>query len=158
MMISVIGAGNGCSQHAYALAEAVGAEIGRRGHTVICGGLNGVMEAVCKGAKSAGGRTIGILPGEDRNAANPYVDTPVVTGLGYARNILVALTGQVAIAVDGEYGTLSEIAHALGYNKPVIGLKTWLLTRPDGQLERKLIVAEDPVDAVEKAIAAASQT
>lgn len=158
MMISVIGAGNGCSQHAYALAEAVGAEIGRRGHTVICGGLNGVMEAVCKGAKSAGGRTIGILPGEDRNAANPYVDTPVVTGLGYARNILVALTGQVAIAVDGEYGTLSEIAHALGYNKPVIGLKTWLLTRPDGELERKLIVAEDPVDAVEKAIAAASQT
>lgn len=125
---------------------------------MICGGLNGVMEAVCKGAKSAGGRTIGILPGEDRNAANPYVDTPVVTGLGYARNILVALTGQVAIAVDGEYGTLSEIAHALGYNKPVIGLKTWLLTRPDGELERKLIVAEDPVDAVEKAIAAASQT
>ena len=157
-MISVIGAGNGCSPHAYALAEAVGAEIGRRGHTLVCGGLNGVMEAACKGAKSAGGRTVGILPGEDRTAANAYVDTPVVTGMGYARNVLVALTGQVAIAVDGEYGTLSEIAHTLGYDKPVVGLKTWLLTRPDGELERKLIVASDPVDAVAKAIAAGMQT
>ena len=154
MIIAVIGAGNGCTPETYALAEAVGREIGKRGHALVCGGLNGVMEAACKGAKAFDGVTIGILPGEAPGSANSYVDVPIVTGLGYARNILVALTGQVSIAVDGEYGTLSEIAHTLGYDKPVIGLKTWLLTRPGGEMESHILVADGPADAVEKAIAA----
>ena len=143
MIIAVIGAGNGCTPETYALAEAVGREIGKRGHALVCGGLNGVMEAACKGAKAFDGVTIGILPGEAPGSANSYVDVPIVTGLGYARNILVALTGQV-----------SEIAHTLGYDKPVIGLKTWLLTRPGGEMESHILVADGPADAVEKAIAA----
>ena len=129
----------------------VGREIGARGHTLVCGGGNGVMEAACKGAKAAGGITIGILPGPDRAGANPYVDYPIVTGIGYARNSLVAMNGDVCIAVEGEYGTLSEIGFALAYNKPLVGLKSWTLIRGDGEREPRLNVASDPADAVARA-------
>ena len=155
MIIAVIGKGDGCSAEAYALAEAVGREVARRGHVVVCGGLNGVMEAACKGAKSEGGDTIGILPGEDPRGANPYVDTPIATGMGYARNAIIVLTAEAAIAIHGEYGTLSEIALARGYDRPVVGLRSWSLTRPDGAADRSIIPADDPSDAVEKAIQAA---
>ena len=151
MYIAVLGKGDGCSQAAYALAEEVGREIGSRGHTLICGGRNGVMEAACKGAKAAGGTTVGILPGDDRAGANQYVDFPIATGIGYARNVLVTLNADACIAIDGEFGTLSEIGHALGFGKPVVGLKTWTLTRADGAPEQKLQVASGPGDAVAQA-------
>ena len=112
------------------------------------------MEAVCKGAKSAGGSTIGILPGNDPNEANRWVDIPVCTGLGYARNVIVVKTGRAVIAVDGAYGTLSEIGHALGDGIPVIGLGTWTLSR-NGVVDQGIEPADGPTDAVEKALDAA---
>ena len=153
MIIAVIGAGDATAEIA-GLAEHVGAELGRRGVTLVCGGLGGVMEAACRGAKSAGGTTIAILPGNDPRDANPWVDYPVCTGLGYARNVAVVKTGRAVIAVGGAYGTLSEIGHALGDGIPVVALKTWDLRR-EGLPERSLILAKDPLDAVEKALKAA---
>ena len=100
LLISVIGAGK-CDAETYVLAEQVGHELARRGAIVVCGGLGGVMEAACKGAKSAGGRTIGILPGESYRDANPYVDIPIVTGIGEARNSIVVRTARAIIAVGG---------------------------------------------------------
>ena len=140
------------------MAEDVGRELARRGVTVACGGLTGIMEAVCRGAKSAGGVTIGILPGRAAADANNYVDIPIVTNMGYSRNAIVVYTGRAIIAVGGAYGTLSEIGYALGEGIPVVGLKTWELSRNgDGQLvDGAIIAASDPVDAVEKALAAAT--
>jgi len=110
--IAVIG-GNQCSPQETELAEEVGRELARRGAILICGGLSGVMEAACKGAQSEGGITIGVLPGDNRQAANPYVQIPIVTGMGYARNAIIVKSAQAIIAIDGVYGTLSEIGHAL---------------------------------------------
>ena len=154
MLIGVIG-GRQCSAEDAELAEAVGRGLARRGAILICGGLGGVMEAACKGAKLAGGMTIGILPGDSRDAANPYVDIPIVTGLGYARNVVVAKSSQAVIAIHGSYGTLSEIAHALQSGIQVIGINTWRLFL-DGQPDASIILAEDANDAVEKAIAIAT--
>ena len=150
MFIAVIGAGR-CSAHVAALAEAVGHELARRGAVLVCGGLGGVMEAACRGAKSAGGLTVGILPGVSRRDANPHVDVPVVTGMGEARNVLVVQSAQAVIAVSGEYGTLSEIAHALKIGIPVVGLSTWRLTK-DGQEREAIIRAVTPQEAVDKAL------
>ena len=100
---------------------------------------------------SEGGLTIGILPGDNRQAANPYVQIPIVTGIGYARNVAVVKSAQAVIAIDGSYGTLSEIGHALQSGIPVIGLNTWSLSI-DGQLDSSIIPAENPKDAVNKAI------
>ncbi len=113
------------------------------------------MEAACKGAREAGGHTIGVLPGASRSDANEYVEFPIVTGMGFARNAIIVLTADVLIAVDGSYGTLSEIAMALGYGKPVIGLETWKLTPGSGVEDDRIVRAEGPVQAVEQAIAAA---
>jgi uncharacterized protein (TIGR00725 family) len=123
MRVSVIGGGR-VDGETYETAVAVGEELATRGHTVVCGGLGGVMEAVCRGAAAEGGRTIGVLPGEDRRAANEYVDTAIATGLGNARNVLVVVNGDAAIAIDGSTGTLSEIGHALDFGRPVAGLDT----------------------------------
>ena len=153
LIISVIGEGDARPDIAE-LAEAVGAELARRKVTVACGGLGGVMEAVCKGAKSAGGTTIGILPGNDPNQGNQWVDIPILTGMGYARNVIVAKTGMAVIAVGGAFGTLSEIGHALGEGIPVIGLRTWALSR-NGVPDNSIVVASNPAEAVEKAIEAA---
>jgi uncharacterized protein (TIGR00725 family) len=150
MFIAVIGAGR-CSAHVAALAEAVGHELARRGAVLVCGGLGGVMEAACRGAKSAGGLTVGILPGVSRRDANPHIDIPVVTGMGEARNVLVVQSAQAVIAVSGEYGTLSEIAHALKIGIPVVGLSTWRLTK-DGQEREAIIRAVTPQEAVDKAL------
>jgi hypothetical protein len=149
MFISVIGAA-ACDEKTYALAEEVGRELAQRGATVVCGGLGGVMEAACKGAQSAGGRTIGILPGASHREANPYVDIPIVTGIGEARNAIVVRSGRAVIAIGGEYGTLSEIAFALKFGIPVIGLGTWQLARGDKSLD--IIEAKDARDAVELAL------
>ncbi len=156
MIIAVIGGSDAKPQHV-ALAEEVGRELAQRGATVVCGGLKGVMEAVCRGAKEAGGTTIGILPGRSSRDANSYVDIPIVTSLGYARNVIVVHTGEAAIAIGGAFGTLSEIAHALGEGIPVIGLSTWPLTvRGDGDpIGDGLIPASTPQEAVDKALTAA---
>jgi uncharacterized protein (TIGR00725 family) len=150
MFISVIGAGR-CSAEVAAQAEAVGRELAKRGAVLICGGRGGVMEAACRGAKSAGGLTVGILPGSSRQEANPYVDIPIVTGIGEARNVLVVRSGQAVIAVDGEYGTLSEIAHALKLGIPVVGLGTWQLLK-DGQERQAIVRAQSAQEAVERAV------
>jgi len=109
------------------------------------------MEAACKGAQSEGGVTIGILPGESRQAANPYVQIPIVTGIGYARNVAVVKSAQAVIAIGGSYGTLSEIGHALQNGIPVIGLNTWSLSR-NGQQDNSIIPAQNPTEAVNKAL------
>jgi len=123
-IVGVIG-GSEVSPSLYAAAETIGREVAARQAVLITGGLAGVMEAASKGAKAAGGLTIGILPGLSPNDANPYVDLPIATGLGEARNIIIVRTADVLIAVGGGYGTLSEIAFALRLQKPVIGLDTW---------------------------------
>ena len=152
LFISVIGS-NKCSPKDAEAAEELGAELARRGATLICGGLGGIMTAACKGARSAGGTTVGILPGSRREDANPYVDIPIVTTMGEARNVVVACSGQAVIAICGEFGTLSEIAYALRNNIPVIGLNTWSLSK-GGQVDDSIIVAHSPKDAVDKALAA----
>lgn len=153
MVIAVIG-GSNCTKQVARLAEEVGRELGHRGVTLVCGGLGGVMEAACRGAKAAGGLTIGILPA-GREEANPYVDIPIVTGMGYARNVIVVRSAQAVIAIDGSYGTLSEIAHAISYHIPVIGLGTWHLSL-DGQEDTSILRASTPQEAVERALAVAS--
>jgi uncharacterized protein (TIGR00725 family) len=124
-------------------AEEVGRLIARREGILVCGGKAGVMEAACRGAKSAGGLTVGIIPGSNKTEANPYVDIVIATGMGYTRNSLVVMNADVVIAVDGEYGTLSEIAYAIVYGKEVIGLGTWDIAG--------VVPAKDAADAVERA-------
>lgn len=124
LRIGVIG-GSRTGEEFLKLAHEVGRLIARHGAILVCGGLGGVMEEAARGAKEAGGMTIGILPGSHTAEANPYIDIPIATGLGYSRNSLVAMNADVLIAVDGEYGTLSEIAYGRIYGKEVIGLGTW---------------------------------
>ena len=123
-LIGIIGAGQ-CEDDVRQLAYDVGKGVADAGHAVICGGLGGVMEAACRGAKDAGGLTIGILPGETSDTANPYVEIPIPTGLGVARNVIIVRSARVLIAVSGGPGTLSEIGFALQFGVPVVGLQTW---------------------------------
>lgn len=123
MHVSVIGGGT-VNDEEYEIARRVGQILANRGHVVVCGGLGGVMEAVCQGASDHGGETIGILPGDDRSKANPYVSTAIATGMGNARNPLVVLNGDATIAVDGGPGTLSEIGLALDYGRPVAAIQS----------------------------------
>jgi uncharacterized protein (TIGR00725 family) len=152
MFVAVVG-GAQCSRDEAKLAEAVGFELAKRGATLICGGLGGVMAAACKGARSAKGKTVGILPGYTREEANSYVDIPIVTGIGEARNVIVVNTAQAVIAIGGKFGTLSEIAYALRNKIPVVGLNTWSLSK-NGRLVKSIIAAQNPKEAVEKALAA----
>jgi hypothetical protein len=123
MRVSVVG-GSTVSSRERERAADVGRLLAQRGHTVVCGGLGGVMAAACRGASEAGGLTIGILPGADRDEANEFVEEVVVTGLGHARNALVVLNGDAVVAVDGGGGTLSELGYASVYDRPVAGLGT----------------------------------
>ncbi len=151
MIIGVIG-GNKCSGNVCEIAEAVGKYIAESGAHLVCGGLGGVMEYACKGAKLAGGKTIGILPGMDKADANEYVDIPIPTGLHTARNMVIIHTADVLIAIDGGYGTLSEIAFALNVGKPVVALQTWSLELA-GKVDDELFLhVDDPKTAVELAI------
>lgn len=126
LRVSVAGSAQASPQE-IAVAQEVGSLLARRGVVLLCGGLGGVMEAACQGASSAGGITIGILPGTDPNAANPYVTIPIPTGLGEARNALVATASDALIAIGGRLGTLSEISLALRNGIPVVGIGTWTL-------------------------------
>ncbi len=158
--ISVIG-GSDSNKSVLEMAEAVGEEIAKRGAAVVCGGLGGVMEAVCRGAKKHGGITIGILPTDFKEHANSYVDIAIPTGMGYARNFLVAKTGDAVIAIAGSAGTLSEMAIAWFSDRPVIALvssggwaKRLAGTKIDERRQDVVIAAETPQDAVEKAFKA----
>jgi len=122
--IGVVGAGD-CSEEIYTISSEVGFLIGKNGWVLICGGLGGVMEGAAKGCIRAGGLTVGILPGEQKDSANPFITIPIPTGLGEGRNLLVVRASDVLVAIAGGYGTLSEIGFALKIGKPVIGLKTW---------------------------------
>jgi uncharacterized protein (TIGR00725 family) len=132
-------------------AEAVGRALAERGAVVVCGGLGGTMEAACRGAKAAGGATVGILPGSDRADANPYVDVALPTGLGEARNALVVRAADALVAVGGEWGTLSEIALALRAGKRVVGLGTWELSKAGRPIEG-VVAAKDAAEAVALAL------
>lgn len=148
--IAVIGNSKASAQE-IKLAEEIGREIAKSGAVLVCGGLDGVMEAACRGASSAGGLTVGILPGTDRKDANQYVQIPIVTGIGYARNVIVVKSAQAVIAVGGGYGTLTEIGYALKNGIPVIGFDTWILAR-NGKNDDSIIRAETAADAVAIAV------
>jgi uncharacterized protein (TIGR00725 family) len=149
-MIAVIGAGK-CTPEEAALAEEVGRLIAQGGATLVCGGLGGIMEAACRGARTAGGQTVGILPGLDRADANPHVELAIATGLGEARNTLVVRAAQAIVAIGGEYGTLCEIGFALRTRVPLIGLNTWQLARR-GRLETHFHEATDAAEAARLAL------
>ena len=152
--IAVIGGGQ-CSSEEAKVAEKVGHELARQGAILVCGGLGGIMEAACRGASAEGGITVGILPGDKRQTANSYIQIPIVTGIGYARNIMVVKSSQAVIAIGGNYGTLSEVAHALQGGIPVIGLNTWSLAR-NGQPDDSIVLAQNPAEAVSKALTLAT--
>ena len=123
-IIAVIG-GNESSADLLRDAGTVGRGIAERGAVLICGGRGGIMEAACRGAVEAGGETIGVLPGADAQSANPWVTIPLVTNMGSARNLIIVQSAAAIIAIDGRYGTLSELAFALDFGVPVVGLRTW---------------------------------
>jgi uncharacterized protein (TIGR00725 family) len=150
-IIGVIGSSK-AEPDVLAMAEEVGIEIARNGAAVVCGGMTGVMEAVCKGARKEGGLTIGIIPSDDKMDANPFVQIPIVTGMGMGRNVMLVKTADVVIAVGGEYGTLSEIAHALNIGKKVIGLRTWKLEKAHTKSIPNLIEVDTPKKAVALAL------
>jgi uncharacterized protein (TIGR00725 family) len=143
--VAVVGPGEAASVGEIEAAEAVGRGLAQAGATVVCGGLGGVMAAVCRGAAAAGGLTIAILPGTDRSAANEWAGVVIPTGLGEMRNALVVRCADAVIAVGGAYGTLSEIALALKTGLPVVGLGTWSIDGVQG--------ADSPADAVTRALA-----
>jgi uncharacterized protein (TIGR00725 family) len=141
--VAVVGSGT-ASGELYEKAREVGRLVAERGGTVVCGGRSGVMEAVARGATEAGGTAIGILPDEDRKRANEYLSYSIATGTGHARNLAVVCSGDVVIAVGGEYGTLSEMGLALKVGRPVVALESW-------DLGEHVSVAATPEEAVEAA-------
>lgn len=149
MRVSVIG-GSTITDEQRETARELGRTLADRGHELVCGGRGGAMAAVCRGARGHGGHTIGILPGENRAAANSYVETAIATGMGNARNALVVLNGDAVIAVDGGSGTLSELALALDYGRPVAGLDTHRIDGVDG-IEH-VETPEGAVEHVESAV------
>jgi uncharacterized protein (TIGR00725 family) len=149
----VIGAGEP-DEHLESLAHEVGRLLAQAGCTVVCGGLGGVMQAVCRGAKSGGGLTVGILPGPSRSDANPYVDVAVATGIGEARNAVVVRTADAVVALGGGFGTLSEIGLALRAGKTVVGIDTWQAAA--GGRTAPVVAAAGPAEAVRLVLATRS--
>jgi uncharacterized protein (TIGR00725 family) len=141
--VSVVGSGT-ASGELYEMAREIGRLVAERGGTLICGGRSGVMEAAARGSTEAGGAAIGILPDEDRTRANEYLSYSIATGMGHARNLAVVCSGDVVIAVGGEYGTLSEIGLARKVGRPVVALRGW-------ELGEHVSVASSPEKAVEAA-------
>ena len=148
--IAVVGAGE-FHEDLCAIAEEVGHELAERGCVLVCGGLGGVMEAACRGARSAGGTTVAILPGSSRSDANEFVDLAIPTGMGEMRNALLVRAVDVVIAVGGEFGTLSEVAFALKTGTPVVGVDTWILAKDTGEVD-VFERAETGRDAVVRAL------
>ncbi len=153
--VAVIGSG-ACEDgsEAWKLAEEVGRLLAEAGATVVCGGLGGVMEAVARGAADAGGTAIGVLPGVDRGGANPHCTHVVATGVGQARNLAVVASGEAVIAVGGEWGTLSEIAHARNLGRRVVSLRGWSASGAGGMEGGPgILPASTPDEAVAAALA-----
>ncbi len=149
-LIAVIGESTFSHPNHPALAEEVGRRIAEAGYGLICGGLTGVMEAACRGARSAGGLTIGVLMGTEADDANPYIDIAIPTGMGQMRNVIIVMSARAVIAIGGGTGTLSEIGHALRLGRRVVGLRTWEATingRSSGVLP-----AATPEEAVRLAV------
>jgi uncharacterized protein (TIGR00725 family) len=144
IQIGVLGASS-CGPEIEEAAYEVGKEIARQGATLLCGGLGGVMEAAARGAKDAGGLTVGILPGASASEANPYIDLRIVTDMGHARNVVLVRSADAVIAVSGGYGTLSEIAIARKVGVPCIGLHTW-------DIDPCVVQADGPGQAVRQAM------
>lgn len=151
--IAVIGPGDASDDEATAARE-IGRRLADAGAVVVCGGLGGVMQAVAEGAAAAGGLCVGLLPGGDRQAANPALTVALPTGLGEGRNLLVVRAADAVIAIGGEYGTLSEIAFARKLGKVVVGLGTWSLRRRGEPASTHVIEASDAQDAVRQALGA----
>ncbi len=141
--VAVVGSGTATGE-LYEQAWEVGRLVAERGGTVVCGGLSGIMEAAARGAAEAGGTAIGILPDENRRRANEYLTYSITTGTGHARNLAVVCSGDVVIALSGEYGTLSEIGLARKVGRPVVSLESW-------ELPGHVVVASSPEEAVEAA-------
>ena len=142
--VAVVGSGTATGE-LYERAREVGRLVAERGGIVVCGGLSGIMEAAARGAAEAGGTAIGILPDEDRRRANEYLTYSITTGTGHARNLAVVCSGDVVIALSGEYGTLSEIGLARKVGRPVVSLESW-------KLPGHVVVASSPEEAVEAAV------
>jgi uncharacterized protein (TIGR00725 family) len=138
--IAIIGARN-CDDEISEIAERMGSLLAEDGYTIICGGLGGVMEAVCKGAKSKNGKTIGILPGNNPIEANPYIDIAIATGMGISRNLIIIRSAVAVIAIAGGYGTLSELAFAMQLEKPVVGIRTW-------EVSENVEIVSNPEEAI----------
>jgi len=153
--VSVIGPGT-CTEEERSIAESVGRLLAERGAVLVCGGGGGVMEAACRGAMMAGGLTVGVLPSAEPGAGNAYLTVALPTGLGEARNALVAQAGSAVIAVGCGYGTLSEIGLALKAQRKVIGLRTWQLRTADGE-SAELVAKGTPEEAVEYALSGATE-
>ena len=147
-IIAVIGGAEASEEH-LKIAEEVGSLIAKKDGVLITGGMGGVMEAASRGAKRADGLVIGILPTVEKDTANQYVDIPIITGLSHARNFIIARTCDCAIAINGKYGTLSELAFCLMYHVPVIGIDTWEIKAP-------IIKAKNAKEAVDLAFKAIS--
>ncbi len=143
ILIGVIGAGRATAEGC-ARAGEVGRLIAARGAALVCGGLGGIMEAACRGCAEAGGMTVGILPGNDAAAANRYVTLALPTGLGHARNVVIAQSARALIAIEGEFGTLSEMAIGMKIGRPVIALGAWPALPG-------VLYAESPAEAVKLA-------
>jgi len=152
-IVSVIGGGS-CAAEEYKVARAIGGLLAERNFVVLTGGLGGVMEAASRGAHEAGGLTVGVLPGQVREEANPFVDIVLTTGLSEARNVIVATSPRAVIAVGGSLGTLSEIAFALKHHIPVIGVGSWTLPedRVPGEGVRPAATPAEAVDLVERLV------
>jgi uncharacterized protein (TIGR00725 family) len=148
--LAVIGSGQADPERD-AQAEEVGREVARRGAVLVCGGLGGVMDAACRGAREAGGVTVGLLPGPDRDGASAHLAVALPTGMGELRNGLIVRAADAVIAVGGEYGTLAEIGFALKLGRPVVGLATWELRRR-GRTVEAVVTAADPAGAVDRAL------
>jgi len=143
-IIAVVGAGK-CSKKLRDMAYQVGKYVAEHGGVVVCGGLGGIMEGVAKGVREAGGVTIGILPSENKEDANEYIDYVIPTGFGEARNIMVVRTADAVVAFPGKYGTLSEMAFALNARKPLIAINAWKLGNEIEQID-------DPIEAARRAM------
>jgi uncharacterized protein (TIGR00725 family) len=157
LYIAVVGSGGRVDAAHRRMAEEVGRAVADAGAVLVCGGLDGVMEAACRGAHAGGGLTVGILPGVERTEANSHVDIAIPTGMGEARNALVVRAADAVVAVAGEYGTLSEIALALRAGTPVVGLDTWELARGGDPVDA-VVRASSGAEAVERAVALARTT
>ena len=143
-VIAVIGAGK-CSRKLRDMAAEIGRYVAENGGVVLCGGLGGVMEGAARGAKEAGGTTIGIIPSENKADANQFIDYVIPTGFGQARNVLVVRAADAIVALPGKFGTLSEMAFALVLGKPIVSVQAW-------KLGEEILQVEDPIEAAKIAM------